>query len=358
MVSWRAAEITPTGIAISRATVRPSTASSKVTGSRWPISSSTGRFVHSDSPRSPRATLLSHSTYCTGSGRLRPSFSRSSSRSLAYAFSASISTTTSPGISRGSVKTISDAISSEGIAMSRRFARYRLSTTGRRDSSPVEPRRHEPAAVVVAHVRPVVLERALPDRDVDAGRHLHVVLLLGQVALDVVDDLAALGDVGRAPLADQHVGHHRVVDVALVLELFRVVLAEQEVVRLQEPRLGPEGHRLELAVEARRDVRAVLFLVDLDVDADRLQVLLHELHRVDQDRRAVGREAHGSGETVGIAGGGQQPLGFGRIVLVVLGPVAQLVERDGPLPERGRHRRIHGANALEHRVDDCLAIDG
>src|SRR5918996_983774 len=48
--------------------------------------------------------------------------------SLAYAFSASMSWTASPGIRRGSVKTISDAMSSDGIAMSSRLTTYRLST--------------------------------------------------------------------------------------------------------------------------------------------------------------------------------------------------------------------------------------
>ena len=41
-----------------------------------------------------------------------------------------MSTTTSPGISRGNVKTISDAITRDGIATNRRLARYRLSTGG------------------------------------------------------------------------------------------------------------------------------------------------------------------------------------------------------------------------------------
>src|SRR5712664_2674178 len=98
-------------------------------------------------------------------------------------------------MSRGSVKTISDAIRSDGTATRRRLARSRRST-GRlggdrraraRLPSPVEPRGHEPAAGVVAHVRRVVLERALPDRYEDGRRHLHVVLLLGEVALDIVD---------------------------------------------------------------------------------------------------------------------------------------------------------------------------
>src|SRR5881397_2190391 len=199
-----------------------------------------------------------------------------------------MSCTASPGISRGSVKTIALAMSSEGTATSNLRARYRLSTPAWSPrASAIQPGGHEAAAVVVAEARRVVLEGAFPYADVDAGRHLHVVLLLGQMALDVEDDLAPLGHVGGAPLAHQHVGHHRVVDVALVLELAGIVLTEEEVVGLEEPRLRAVGHGVELAVEARRDVGAVLLGVDLGVDADVLEVFLHELHRVHEDRRAV-----------------------------------------------------------------------
>src|SRR6266576_4105784 len=44
---------------------------------------------------------------------------------------------------------------------------------------PREPGGHQPPAVVVAHVGCVVLDRDVPHRDLDRGRHLHVVLLLG-----------------------------------------------------------------------------------------------------------------------------------------------------------------------------------
>src|SRR5262245_44425295 len=70
---------------------------------------------------------------------------------------------------------------------------------------PIEPGGGEAAAVVEAEVGPVVLEGAVPDRDVDAARHVHVVLLHGQVALDLVDDLAPGLEVGGAPLADEEI---------------------------------------------------------------------------------------------------------------------------------------------------------
>src|SRR6266404_7221116 len=84
---------------------------------------------------------------------------------------------------------------------------------------PIQPGRQETPTVVVADVGGVVLQRALPDGDLHGRRHLDVVLLLGEVALDLVDDLAPLGDVLSAALANQHVGHDGVIDVALVLEL-------------------------------------------------------------------------------------------------------------------------------------------
>src|SRR6185503_19398644 len=127
----------------------------------------------------------------------------------------------------------------------------------------VEPGGHEPPAVVISEVRSVVDERPVPHRDVHAGPELHVVLLLGDVALGLVDDLPPLGRIHGAPLPDQHVGQHRVVDVAVVLDLPRVVLAVEEVVRLQERGLGPEGHGLVLAVERAGDVGPVLLGVQL-----------------------------------------------------------------------------------------------
>src|SRR6266496_1351327 len=111
-----------------------------------------------------------------------------------------MSWTASPGSSLGRVKTMSEAITSEGIATTRRLRRYRLST-----GSAVEPGREQAAAPVVAKIGYVVLERAVPDPDVDAGRRIDVVLLPGRVALDLVEHLAPLGHVRGAPLTDEQV---------------------------------------------------------------------------------------------------------------------------------------------------------
>src|SRR5438105_3134219 len=101
---------------------------------------------------------------------------------------------------RGSVNTMSEAISSDGIATNIRLTRYLFST---RDPLAVEPRRRHSAADVVAEIRRVILQRAVPHRDVDLRRRRHVVLLLGEIALDVEDHLAALGHVERTPLPHQ-----------------------------------------------------------------------------------------------------------------------------------------------------------
>src|SRR6185503_13073802 len=160
-----------------------------------------------------------------------------------------MSWTASPGMRRGSAKTTREAISSEGTAITSRVRTYRFSMgagraapSGRRPgpaAAPalaVQPRGHQPPAVVVADVRSVVLERGVPDRDVHAGVRRDVVLLLGQVALDLVDDLAPLDGIGRPALADQQIGRHRVVDVALVARLLGIVVAVQERVGLEERR--------------------------------------------------------------------------------------------------------------------------
>src|SRR5438093_10309293 len=343
----------PMGSAMITAKTTLEAPSSSVTGSRRASSSGTGRRVHSDSPRSRRTMWPSHSTYWTWSGRSRPSLARNSARSRAYAFSSSMRLTTSPGMSRGSVKTINDAMSSDGTATSRRVARYRGST-----ASAVEPGRDQAPAVVEAEVRAVVLECGVPHRRVRRRAELHVVLLVGQVALEVVDDLAALDVVVRAPLAEQEVGEGRIVHVALVPRLAGIVLAVEEVVGIEERRLRAVGHGFELAQQARRRVGAVLLLVQPRLDPDVLEVLDDELGGVDEDRRPVRGEVDGAREAVRIAGLGQETFGLGGVVPVPARAFTELRHRDRPFLERGRHRRVGGAEAFGDGVENALAIDG
>ena len=172
----------------------------------------------------------------------------------------------------------------------------------------------------------------------------------------LVQDLAPLGRVHGAALAHEQVGGDRVLHVALVLELVRHVRAVEEVVGIEERGLRAEGHRLVLAVERGRDVGSVLLLVRLGVDAHVLEVLQDELELVHHDRGAVGRVADGGREAVREARLGEELLGPGRIVLVVLRALAELVDGQRPFLEPQRHRGVQGADALEGGVDDALAV--
>jgi hypothetical protein len=70
-VPRRTAETTPVGMPSTSATSIEASASSIVTGSLEASSSVTGILLRSDSPRSPRRTLLSQIPYWTTSGRSR-----------------------------------------------------------------------------------------------------------------------------------------------------------------------------------------------------------------------------------------------------------------------------------------------
>src|SRR5215471_16195264 len=121
-----------------------------------------------------------------------------------------MSCTTSPGRSRGSVNTISDAIRSDGIATRRRWATY-FFTRIRPRALLVQPRAHEAPAVVVADVGPEILDIGHPRRYRAHRSAEGVVDLLRGVALDVEHQVAALLLVEGAPLLLDHVGELGVV---------------------------------------------------------------------------------------------------------------------------------------------------
>jgi hypothetical protein len=78
------------------------------------------------------------------------------------------------------------------------------------------------------------------------------------VALELVDQLAALGRVEGAALADEQVGHDRVVDVALLLRLAGRVLAAELAVGVEEARHSNCIQKWSLAIDlnGRRLVKA------------------------------------------------------------------------------------------------------
>src|SRR6266446_413462 len=169
-----------------------------------------------------------------------------------------MSWTTSPGMRRGRTKTIREAIRSDGRATTRRRRMYvRMAQRGRGAGTAaaarlvllVDPGGHEPAAVVEAVVRHVVLDVGLPGRD-DLDRAVHAeVGLLGHVALDVEDDLLALADVEGPPLEIDHVAELRIVHVPHVERLAGHVPPVEIGLGIGPGPAEPHEHVVELPVD-------------------------------------------------------------------------------------------------------------
>src|SRR5882724_6853438 len=121
--------------------------------------------------------------------------------------------------------------------------------------------------------------------------------------------------------------------MALVLGFAGIMHAVQEVVGIEERRLRPERHRVELPEVTACDEGAVLALVELRGDTDILEILEDELGVVAEERRAVRREAQARGKAVRISRGGEQSPGLGRVVPKILRAVAHLTDRQGPIDE-------------------------
>src|SRR5437660_7777909 len=317
-----------------------------VTGRRRVSSTRTDWRVQSDSPRFPRPIAPSQSTYCTWIGRSSPSFALRSSRSLPYAFSSSMSWTTSPGIRRGRVNTMSEAISSDGTATRRRRRTYlrmrALDAAASESRLLVDPGGHQPPAIVEAVVRHVVLDvrvprREDPDRPVGPEQRL-----IGEVALDVEHDLLALGDVEGPPLQPDHLRELGVVHAPDVEPLAGHEPAIEVRLGVGPGTAQSDEHLVELSEDRARDERAVLPQLQLGVDAGGLPVLEGDLHEIIEVGPVPGPgRLHRRLEPVRVAGLGQEALGVGRAGLVeppALG--SQLIDRDRPVRERGGDRGV------------------
>src|SRR5437773_1746890 len=105
-------------------------------------------------------------------------------------------------------------LSSSMIRVSDRSRTLSLSFTAtvRPRPSSVEPGDHQAPAVVMAYVGAEVLDVRLPGGDGAHRRPVEPQDVLGDVALDVVNDLAALGDVEGAALELDHVRELGIVD--------------------------------------------------------------------------------------------------------------------------------------------------
>src|SRR2546425_6401576 len=184
-----------------------------------------------------------------------------------------MSWTTSPGSSRGSAKTMNDAIRNDGIATRSRCRTYP-------DTSAVEPRGHEAPPVVVADVRREVPHRGVPGDDDAERRPVEVVRLLGEIALDVVEDLPPPARVERPALEPDHLGELRVVDPPRVARLAWDVEPVEVAVGLRPVAEHTDGELLELPYNGGGLEGPVLLQLELALDPRRLPVLELRLHPV------------------------------------------------------------------------------
>src|SRR5215470_20443061 len=204
-----------------------------------------------------------HSAYCTCIARSRPRSWRRAAKVGAYACPSTMRVATSPGISRSSRNTMMLTRNSVGTASATRRRTYCF--THALLVEPGEEQAHpDPVPVVVLEALHVLRmgDVLRPLRRVD------VIGLVGEVALDVVDDLLTLLGIHLASLLDQHARELGVRHVAEVRRQLGRETAEQEVVDLRERRRGAHGHLFVLADHRRRRILAVFLGLQLDGDAD------------------------------------------------------------------------------------------
>src|SRR5689334_20959704 len=146
----------------------------------------------------------------------------------------------------------------------------------------LEPECGAAVTVVEARVRRVILHVRLPGPGETGAVEIHIVLLLGGVALDVENELPPRFEVPGPHLLLQHRDDRGVADVARVATLLRHVHAIEVAVWL--PGDAERAHRkpLVLTVERGGHIGAVLLQVYRRVDAAVLELALDQLQRVDE----------------------------------------------------------------------------
>src|SRR5215831_5436144 len=229
----------------------------------------------------------------------------------------------------------------------------------RRDSA-VEPGDHEAPAVIMADVRAEVLYVGLPGRHRAHRGAVQRVYLRGDVALDVVDDLAALGHVEGPALQLDHVGELGIVHSRSVQRLPGHEVAVEVAVGIRPLAEEPRGHLVEFAEERGGDEGAVLLHLELHLDAALLPARQGHFDPVHVVGAVAGRGLHGRLEAIGMSGLGEEAPGLARIELEELPPFrGKLVDGNGPVLEGRRHGGIgHSEPALRPAVgfEDFLPV--
>src|SRR5215468_10399389 len=158
-----------------------------------------------------------------------------------------------------------------GTINRRRFRRYsRMVLTPRLF---IQPCRDHPVHHGIAYFRCKALQVWLMDMIRESYRDVHIVRLIGYIALDVVDNALALLGIQLPPLGEEHSIELGVVDMATVVRLARIENTVQIIIHLQEGSDRSHGELLELPQEGGRDIIAVLLGLQFDLDAHLAQLI-------------------------------------------------------------------------------------
>src|SRR5439155_11868484 len=132
----------------------------------------------------------------------------------------------------------------------------------------------------------------------------------------------------------------------------------QDTIRL--PPWGiPRPHRqaFEFAAACRRDKRAILLELQRGVDADVFEIALHQLRGIDQVGARASCHMERRFEPVRETRLYQEALRIVRVILIVFGSRAELIDRQGPLLQAAGDRRAL-LTAAPDRLNEALPIDG
>src|SRR5262249_52680814 len=147
--------------------------------------------------------------------------------------------------------------------------------------SPLQRQGRGTIAVVEAVVGSKVLHIRLPGGGDRVRVQVHIVLLLGYIALNVEDELLARLQVFGASLQLQHGREGGVIDVTRVPRGVRGIGAIQPAIRFPGDAGGTPHYALELALYGRGNERAEFLDLQLRVDADVFEEALHQLCVID-----------------------------------------------------------------------------
>src|SRR5712664_1718981 len=322
-----------------------------VTGSFSTISSVTGFWMRTESPRSPCSTPESQYPYRSGSGSSRWNLARRYATTFGARSSPASAIAGSPGSSCCSPKIRIETKNSVGTRVARRCSRY-FSTSihsqalhahqavgHRTQAGKLRGMRPQPIAVVQIHDRPLF-------------RHF---------GCDLLEQPGALRRIERGARAVDEIVQLGLADAGVVQRLLAREVDMQVAVRIGAPAPG-EHVGLELAFVGQVERGRELGGLDLDVEAG---VLRHRLHHLRDALRVGGCRRHEREARVRHARGREQRLGLRHVALrhrdvprvIAVGGGDPLVTGDGLAVHRDFYQRIAVERELEGLAHACVPAE-